>query len=56
MKTELLTPFLTKYLNNIRVVAGANPGFVVDLEKKSLKNFISDLEVIIQDIDELIDR
>ena len=56
VKTELLTPFLTKYLNNIRVVAGANPGFVVDLEKKSLKNFISDLEVIIQDIDELIDR
>ena len=56
VKTELLEPFLTKYLNNIRIVAGANPGFVVDLEKKSLKNFISDLETIIQDIDELIDR
>ena len=52
----LLEDFLDKYLNNIRVVVSANPGFVIDLEKKSLKNFIKDLEEIIQDINELIER
>ena len=56
IKVELLDDFLTKYLNNIRVVTSANPGFVIDLEKKSLKNFVKDLEGIIQDINELIER
>lgn len=56
IKVELLEPFLTKYLNNIRVVTSANPGFVIDLEKKSLKNFVKDLEGIIEDINELIER
>lgn len=56
VKVELLDDFLAKYLNNIRVVAGTNPGFVVDLEKKSLKNFIHELEEIIEDINQLIER
>ncbi len=56
VKIELLEPFLTKYMNNIRVVTSANPGFVIDLEKKSLKNFVTDLEGIIADINELIER
>ncbi len=56
VKVELLDDFLAKYLNNIRVVTSANPGFVIDLEKKSLKNFIAELEGIIQDINELIER
>ncbi len=56
IKNGLLEDFLDKYLNNIRVVVSANPGFVIDLEKKSLKNFIKDLEEIIQDINELIER
>jgi transcription-repair coupling factor (superfamily II helicase) len=56
IKVELLDDFLTKYLNNIRVVTSVNPGFVIDLEKKSLKNFVKDLEGIIQDINEVIER
>lgn len=56
VKIELLEPFLTKYLNNIRVVTSVTPGFVIDLEKKSLKNFVADLEGIIADINELIER
>ena len=56
VKVELLDDFLAKYLNNIRVVAGTNPGFVVDLERRSLKNFINDLEGIIEDINRLIER
>ena len=56
VKMDALEPFLTKYLNNIRVVAGENSGFVVDLEKKSLKNFIYDIEGIIEDINELIEK
>ena len=56
VKMELLDDFLAKYLNNIRVVAGPNSGFVVDLEKKSLKNFIHDLEGIIKDINQLIEQ
>lgn len=56
IKVELLEDFLAKYLNNIRVVTSANPGFVIDLEKKSLKSFVKDLEGIIQDINELIER
>ena len=47
---------MTKYMNNIRVVTSGNPGFVIDLEKKSLKNFVKDLEGIIEDINELIER
>ncbi|MCM1157368.1 MAG: transcription-repair coupling factor [Bacteroidales bacterium] len=56
VKVELLDDFLVRYMNNIRVVAGSNPGFVVDLEKKSIKNFIHDLEKIIEDIDKLIEK
>lgn len=56
IKDGLLDSFLEKYLNNIRVVVSANPGFVIDLEKKSLKSFVKDLEGIIQDINELIER
>ncbi len=56
VKVELLDDFLTKYLNNIRVVTSANPGFVIDLEKKSLKSFVEELEEIIEDINELIER
>ncbi|MDE6625551.1 MAG: transcription-repair coupling factor [Lachnospiraceae bacterium] len=56
VKMDSLDAFLLKYLNNIRVVAGVNSGFVVDLEKKSLKNFIHELESIVADIDELIER
>lgn len=56
VKMDCLDAFLAKYLNNIRVVAGSNSGFVVDLEKKSLKNFIHDLESIIADINELIEK
>jgi len=56
IRVELLDDFLAKYLNNIRVVTAANPGFVIDLEKKNLKSFIADLEGIIQDINELIER
>lgn len=54
VKTELLEPFLTKYMNNIRVVGGVNSGFVVDMEKKSLKNFIQELFDIIEDIKQLL--
>lgn len=56
VKIENLESFITKYLNNIRVVAGANSGFVVDLEKKSLKKFVGELEEIITDINQLIER
>ncbi len=56
IKVELLDDFLAKYLNNIRIVAGSNPGFVVDMEKKSIKSFIGELEGIIQEINELIER
>ncbi len=56
IKLELLDEFLAKYLNNIRVVTSANPGFVIDLEKKSLKEFVEELEGIIADINELIER
>lgn len=51
-----LEAFITKYLNNIRMVAGVNSGFVIDLEKKSLRKFIYELEGIIADINELIER
>lgn len=50
-----LEAFLTKYMNNIRVVAGPTSGFVVDLEKKSLKRFLYELEEIVSDIHELIE-
>ncbi|MGN0153680.1 MAG: transcription-repair coupling factor [Lachnospiraceae bacterium] len=56
VKVELLDDFLAKYLNNIRVVAGPNPGFVVDLEKKSIRNFVGSLDGIIEDINQLIER
>ena len=56
VRVELLEPFLDKYLNNIRVVTTGNPGFVIDLEKKSIKNFVKDLETIIADINELIEK
>ncbi len=56
VKVELLEPFLDKYLNNIRVVTTGNPGFVIDLEKKSLKSFVENLEAIIADINELIEK
>ncbi|MBE5941760.1 MAG: transcription-repair coupling factor [Lachnospiraceae bacterium] len=56
VKVELLEPFLDKYLNNIRVVTSGNPGFLIDLEKKSIKNFVKDLEAIIADINELIEK
>jgi len=56
VKVDLLDDFLTKYLNNIRVVTSVNPGFVIDLEKKSLKSFVAELEEIIEDINELIER
>ena len=53
---SVLQCFITKYQNNIRVVNGENPGFVIDLEKKSLKKFIDQLSSIIQDIDALIEK
>lgn len=56
VKTELLDDFLAKYLNNIRIVGGANPGFVIDMEKRSLKKFIDGLDGIIEDINGLIER
>lgn len=56
VKVELLDEFITKYLGNIRIVTGDNPGFVVDLEKKSVKRFVEELEGIIEDIDRLIER
>lgn len=56
VKVELLQDFLTKYLNNIRVVTGAASGFVVDLEKKSLKNFLDNITEIIEDINLLIEK
>ena len=56
VNTDLLEAFLTKYMNNIRLVAGAKSGFVVDLEQKSLKTFIAELEDVIADIHELIEK
>ena len=56
IKMELLENLITKYMNNIRIVTGKDPGFEVDMEKKSVKNFVSELEQIVDDIDELIDR
>ncbi|MCM1181342.1 MAG: transcription-repair coupling factor [Clostridium sp.] len=50
-----LEAFLTKYMNNIRVVAGPSSGFVIDLEKKNLKKFIGRLEEIVSDIHKLIE-
>lgn len=55
VNVDKLDAFITKYQNNIRVVAGPNSGFVVDLEKKSLKKFIYELEEIVADIHELIE-
>lgn len=52
---DRLDAFITKYLNNIRVVAGQSSGFVVDLEKKNLKKFIYELEEIVADIHELLE-
>ena len=51
-----LEAFITKYQNNIRLVAGPASGFVIDLEKKSLKKFIFELEAILADIHELIEQ
>ncbi len=56
VKMDLLESFLVRYGNQIRLVPGAKSGFVVDLEKKSLKTFIGELEGIIADIGELIER
>lgn len=56
VNTDMLEAFLTKYMNNIRLVAGAKSGFVVDLEQKSLKTFIAELEDVIADIHELIEK
>ena len=56
IKVELLEPLIVKYMNNIRIVAGEKSGFVVDLQKKSISNFIAQLEGIVDDIDGLIDR
>lgn len=56
IKVELLEPLIVKYMNNIRIVAGEKSGFVVDLQKKSIDNFIDQLEGIVEDIDSLIDR
>ena len=56
IKMELIEDLITKYMNNIRIVTGANPGFEVDIEKKSNKNFVDELDKIVDDIDELIDR
>ena len=53
---EMLEDFLTKYQNNIRLVPGEQSGFVVDLERKSLKTFIDELEGVIADINELIEK
>ena len=56
VKVDLLDAFLTKYMNNVRLVSGVNPGFVVDVERKSMQNFMPELEEIIQDIDQLIEK
>ena len=56
VKVEMLEDFLTKYQNNIRLVPGEQSGFVVDLERKSLKTFIDELEGVIADINELIEK
>ncbi|MDO5154999.1 MAG: transcription-repair coupling factor [Eubacteriales bacterium] len=53
---EKLEAFIVKYLNNIRMVAGAKSGFVIDLEKKSVKKFVFELEGVIADISELIQK
>ena len=53
---ERMEPFIVKYANNIRIVAGEKSGFVVDVEKKSASTFIKELEDIVADIDGLIDR
>ena len=54
VKTELLEDFLVKYLNNIRIVGGTNPGFVVDLERKGPKSFLKSVTGIVEDISTLI--
>lgn len=56
VKVDLLEVFLTKYQNNVRLVPGEKAGFVADLEKKSLKTFVQELEEIIADINELIEK
>lgn len=56
VNVDLLEAFLTKYKNNIRLVAGEKSGFVVDLEKKNLKSFMSELDGIMDDINELIEK
>ena len=56
IKVGLVEDFLTKYMNNVRLVSGGKPGFVVDLQKKSIKNFIQELEGIIEDIAQLIEH
>lgn len=53
---DKLEAFITKYQNNIRLVTGPASGFVIDLEKKSLKKFIFELESILADIHELIEQ
>lgn len=56
VKMELLEAFLTKYMNNVRLVTGEKSGFIVDLERKSLKTFMNELDGLIQDIGELIEK
>ena len=52
---EKLDAFLVRHMNNIRVVAGAASGFVMDMEKKSPKKFICELEAVVQEIRELLE-
>lgn len=56
VNVEMLDAFLAKYLNNIRVVAGDNDGFIVDMGRKSLKTLLDEMDSIVADINELIER
>ena len=56
VKTELLEAFLTKYMNQVRLVMGEKAGFVADLEQKSIKTFINELDGLIGDIRELLEK
>ncbi|MGN0437344.1 MAG: transcription-repair coupling factor [Lachnospiraceae bacterium] len=56
VKVELLEAFLTKYMNNVRLVTGEKSGFVVDLEKRNIKKFMNELDGLIEDIRELLEK
>ncbi len=53
---DLLQKFLRKYANQVRVVTGADSGFVIELKKRGVRDFLNDIERLVEEINELIEK